>query len=64
MVVAEEPKVAPAAERMCAAMAQALGLAAAQVSVKGTTTEGLGWAGRREGIAAYAVCVVAPATTN
>ena len=63
VVVAEEPKVAPAAERICAAVADALGLPADRVSVKGTTTEGLGWTGRREGIGAHAVCVLTPGIT-
>ena len=63
VVVAEEPKVAPAAGRICAALADALGLPADRVSVKGTTTEGLGWTGRREGIGAHAVCVLTPGIT-
>lgn len=63
VVVAEEPRIAPEAGRLCAALSNALGCPAERVSVKGTTTEGLGWAGRREGIGAYAVCLLGPAIT-
>jgi len=54
-IVAEAPKVGPYREAMRARIAQIAGLRVDQVSVKATTTEGLGFAGRREGIAAQAV---------
>jgi len=54
-IVAEAPKVAPYRDAMRARIAQIAGLRVDQVSVKATTTEGLGFAGRREGIAAQAV---------
>jgi 2-C-methyl-D-erythritol 2,4-cyclodiphosphate synthase len=57
-VVAEAPKLAPRRAEMCAAIARALGLAEAQVSVKATTHERLGALGRGEGIAAWAVAMV------
>jgi 2-C-methyl-D-erythritol 2,4-cyclodiphosphate synthase len=57
-VVAETPQLAPARAAMCAAIAGALGIEPAQVSVKATTNEGLGAAGRGEGIAAWAVAMV------
>ncbi|MDR3590114.1 MAG: 2-C-methyl-D-erythritol 4-phosphate cytidylyltransferase [Negativicutes bacterium] len=55
VVVAEKPKLAPYIPAMNANIAAALGLAPEQVNVKATTTEGLGFTGRKEGIAAYAM---------
>jgi 2-C-methyl-D-erythritol 2,4-cyclodiphosphate synthase len=60
-VVAEIPRIAPYREAMSGALAQALGIPAADVSVKGKTNEGLGWIGRGEGLAALAVATVAAA---
>jgi len=57
-VIAEAPKIAPHAGEMRRRLAEALGCEPGRVSVKGTTTEGLGFTGRREGIAALAVVVV------
>jgi 2-C-methyl-D-erythritol 4-phosphate cytidylyltransferase/2-C-methyl-D-erythritol 2,4-cyclodiphosphate synthase len=54
-IIAEEPKVGPHRSVMRARIAEIAGLAIDQVSVKATTTEGLGFTGRREGIAAQAV---------
>jgi 2-C-methyl-D-erythritol 4-phosphate cytidylyltransferase/2-C-methyl-D-erythritol 2,4-cyclodiphosphate synthase len=54
-VIAEEPKVGPHRIAMRDRIAQILDVSAAQVSVKATTTEGLGFTGRREGIAAQAI---------
>jgi 2-C-methyl-D-erythritol 2,4-cyclodiphosphate synthase len=59
MVVAESPKLAPHREAMVANIAGALGIEAASVSVKATTNEQLGSLGRREGLAAMAVALVA-----
>ncbi len=62
-IVCERPKVGPHREAMRARLAEILGLDPARVSVKATTTEGLGFTGRGEGIAAHAVATVAlPAT--
>lgn len=58
VIVAEKPKLAPHIPAMNANIASVLGLDAGQVNVKATTTEGLGFAGRREGIAAYAVASI------
>lgn len=55
-VLAEEPKVAPHREAMLDSLAKLLGTTA--VNVKATTTEGLGFTGRREGIAAHAVVLL------
>ncbi len=57
-VVAESPKVGPHVEAMRSALAEALGIDMDAVSVKGTTTDGLGAIGRGEGIAALAVALL------
>lgn len=54
-IVAQRPKLAPYIGRMNEEIARALRLEPDQVNVKATTTEGLGFAGAGEGIAAYAV---------
>lgn len=57
-VVAERPKIAPHADAMRARIAECLGIETAAVSVKGKTTERLGFTGRGEGIAAFAVALL------
>jgi 2-C-methyl-D-erythritol 4-phosphate cytidylyltransferase/2-C-methyl-D-erythritol 2,4-cyclodiphosphate synthase len=57
-VIAEEPKVGPHRAAMRQRIAEIAGLSLDQVSVKATTTEGLGFTGRREGIAAQAVASI------
>jgi 2-C-methyl-D-erythritol 4-phosphate cytidylyltransferase/2-C-methyl-D-erythritol 2,4-cyclodiphosphate synthase len=57
-IIAEEPKVGPHRSAMRARIAEIAGLGLDQVSVKATTTEGLGFTGRREGIAAQAVASI------
>ncbi len=57
-IVAERPKLAPHIQTMREHLAEHLHLAIGQVSVKATTTDGLGFAGRREGIACYAVALL------
>lgn len=59
-VICEVPKVKPHREAMRSRTAELLGLPLDAVSVKATTTEGLGFTGRREGIAAEAIAVLAP----
>jgi 2-C-methyl-D-erythritol 2,4-cyclodiphosphate synthase len=58
VVALEEPKIAPFREEMREKIAHALNIETGQVNVKATTTEGLGFTGRGEGIAAYAVALV------
>lgn len=57
-IVAERPRLAPSIPAMRTHLAAHLQLDVAQVSVKATTTDGLGFAGRREGIACYAVVLI------
>lgn len=54
-IVAEAPRIAPHAEAIGAGLAAVLGVEPGAVSIKGKTSEGLGFAGRGEGIAALAV---------
>jgi 2-C-methyl-D-erythritol 4-phosphate cytidylyltransferase/2-C-methyl-D-erythritol 2,4-cyclodiphosphate synthase len=54
-LVCEEPKIGPHREAMRARLAALTGLAMARISIKATTTEGLGFTGRGEGMAATAV---------
>jgi 2-C-methyl-D-erythritol 2,4-cyclodiphosphate synthase len=58
VLVAERPKIAPYRAEMIARIAEDLGMDPGQVSVKGTTTDGLGATGRGEGIAAWATATV------
>jgi 2-C-methyl-D-erythritol 2,4-cyclodiphosphate synthase len=57
-IVAEHPKLAPHIQAMRTHLAQHLHLSREQVSVKATTTDGLGFIGRQEGIACYAVALI------
>lgn len=57
-VLAERPRLRPHIEAMRATIAVALDLDRERVSVKATTTEGLGPMGREDGIAAQAVCTI------
>ena len=57
-VVAQRPKLLPNVPRMRASIASILGLDEERVSVKGKTTDGLGFAGTGEGMAAYCVALL------
>jgi len=57
-VVAERPKLAPYLPLMKGAIAEVLGISEREVGIKATTNEGLGFAGRHEGIAAMAVALL------
>ena len=59
VVIAERPVLKPHIPAMREQVAAVLGVGPERVNVKATTTEGLGFAGRKEGIAALAVCLIA-----
>lgn len=57
-VVIERPKLRPYVDAMRMNIAECLGVGAQRISIKATTGEGIGFAGREEGAAAYAVCTI------
>ena len=61
VLVGERPRIASRQEEMRARLAGALGVDAAQVTVRATTTDGLGFTGRGEGLAAHAVALLSRA---
>ncbi len=58
-IAAARPKIGPRRDEMRVRIAELLGVPAARVNVKATTTEGLGFVGRKEGLAAQAVVLLA-----
>jgi 2-C-methyl-D-erythritol 2,4-cyclodiphosphate synthase len=58
VLVGEEPRLAPHRDAMRARLAGALGVEPERVSVRATTTDGLGFTGRGEGLAAQAVALL------
>jgi 2-C-methyl-D-erythritol 4-phosphate cytidylyltransferase/2-C-methyl-D-erythritol 2,4-cyclodiphosphate synthase len=60
-LVCEYPKIGPHAVEMASVLARIMGVATDRVSVKATTSEGLGFTGRKEGIAALATCALVKA---
>jgi 2-C-methyl-D-erythritol 2,4-cyclodiphosphate synthase len=63
-VVAERPRIGGHREAMRTALARAIGVTSAAVSIKGKTNEGMGWIGRGEGLACMAVATVSRAATK
>jgi 2-C-methyl-D-erythritol 2,4-cyclodiphosphate synthase len=57
-VICEEPRLSPFIPQMKLELAAALGIRESRISIKGTTTERMGFTGRNEGIAAMAVVLV------
>ncbi len=57
-LVAQEPKMQPHIPRMRENLAEDLSLASERISIKATTTEQLGFAGRQEGLAAHSVALI------
>ena len=58
MVIAERPRLVPHFSKMRPILAEALGIPEGMVSLKATTSEGMGAIGRGEGIGAFAVCLI------
>ncbi len=58
IIIAQAPKFAPFIEKMRENIASTLGIDIDSVGIKATTEEGLGFTGRKEGIAASAVCII------
>ena len=58
VVAAQEPKISPYREQMRKNLANAMEVSLDSVGVKATTTEKLGFEGRKEGISAYATCLI------
>lgn len=54
----QRPKISPYVNSMCASLSSVLGVDINQISVKATTTEGAGFIGREEGVAAYAIVLL------
>ena len=58
VLVGEEPRIAPVRDAMRARLAGVMGVSPEQVAVRATTTDGLGFTGRGEGLAAQAVALL------
>lgn len=58
VIIAQAPKLMPYIAKMNETIAKALNIALQQVNIKATTTEHMGFTGRKEGIAAQAVCLL------
>ena len=58
VLIGQEPRIAPHREEMAARLSEALGVESGRVSVRATTTDGLGFTGRGEGLAAQAVALL------
>lgn len=61
-IVCESPRIGPRAGEVRANLASRLGIPVDRVSVKAKSNEGMGWIGRREGLAVHAVATVEPAS--
>lgn len=58
VVVCEQPRIAPHREAMRTRLAEVLSVAVDQIGLRGTTTEGMGFTGRQEGIVAQSVALL------
>jgi 2-C-methyl-D-erythritol 4-phosphate cytidylyltransferase / 2-C-methyl-D-erythritol 2,4-cyclodiphosphate synthase len=63
-VILERPKIKDMIQQMCVRLAEALGIDATRVSVKGKTNEGVDAVGRGEAVASHAVALLAPRTSH
>ena len=57
-VIAESPRIGPERQKIRSRLAAALGVDSSAISVKGKSNEGMGWIGRREGLACIAVATL------
>lgn len=57
-ILAQAPRMAPHIDAMCQRLASLMNISAQQVNVKASTTEGMGFVGRKEGIETYAVVLI------
>ncbi|MCR5798345.1 2-C-methyl-D-erythritol 2,4-cyclodiphosphate synthase [Eubacterium xylanophilum] len=60
IIIAQAPKMLPYMDNIREKLAETMGISIDQLSVKATTEEGLGFTGRKEGIASQAVCMLVP----
>lgn len=58
VVVCEQPRIAPHREAMKTRLAEVMGVAVSRIGLRGTTTEGMGFTGRQEGIMAQSVALL------
>ena len=58
LICAEEPKLNPYIEEMKRKMAEVLSISVEDISIKATTSEKMGFIGRKEGMAAYATVLI------
>ncbi|OPY62791.1 MAG: 2-C-methyl-D-erythritol 2,4-cyclodiphosphate synthase [Syntrophorhabdaceae bacterium PtaU1.Bin034] len=58
VVVCQVPKIQPYREQMRENIGRVMGIVTTRINVKGKTTEGMGFPGRKEGIESYAVCLL------
>ena len=57
-IIAQRPKMAPHIPQMRENLAKCLGISQAQVNIKATTEEGLGFTGNGQGISSQAICLI------
>lgn len=57
-ILAQTPRMAPHVDAMCKRLASLMNITAQQVNVKASTTEGMGFVGRKEGLETYAVVLI------
>lgn len=58
IIILEEPKISPYIEKMKKNISKVLKIKTSQISVKSTTSEGLGFIGKKQGCSAYSVCLL------
>jgi 2-C-methyl-D-erythritol 2,4-cyclodiphosphate synthase len=61
VIVCEKPRIAPHVQAIKDSLTRITGIPANRIGIKATTTDGMGFTGRGEGIASYAVALIKPA---